>query len=116
MGISVTERDLRELHLSPGVAGAAPTSRGYLGATDTVPEAPAASEGPTGPTPAEWSAYHQHLRGLLKERVLHSITPRNGEPHCYERVAEYVVNSLMEYQDGQQLITLLAIHQAQQPQ
>lgn len=53
---------------------------------------------------AEWVLEHRELRSALKARVQRSVGA--GAAHT----AEYVVNALMEWPDGQDLVRRIARH------
>lgn len=62
---------------------------------------------------AELAYQHQELRSLLKVRIQRSITSSDAKGRTVEdpaKAAEYPVNALMEYPEGQDLIRRIARH------
>lgn len=51
---------------------------------------------------------HQELRARLKVRIVKSIA---GSPGCPpDKVAEYIVNALIEYPEGRDLLRQIVAH------
>lgn len=62
---------------------------------------------------ADYAAEHQQLRSLLKARVQRSITSAATDGRTVEnpsKAAEYVVNALMEWPEGRDVIRRIYRH------